>query len=121
MSYYRVCPDCGGSLDPGEICDCSEQRTNGDRRLENLRPFNTMPPEEQREIARLGGIASGKRRREIAEIKQSARIHSAALALVDEAREEYRRAIKKYIAAEKKKSRSGSCEQPERKNRTDKR
>lgn len=19
---YRVCPDCGASLDPGEICDC---------------------------------------------------------------------------------------------------
>ena len=22
---YRVCPDCGASLDPGEICDCQEQ------------------------------------------------------------------------------------------------
>lgn len=21
---YRVCPDCGASLDPGEICDCQE-------------------------------------------------------------------------------------------------
>ena len=19
---YRICPDCGASLDPGEICDC---------------------------------------------------------------------------------------------------
>lgn len=19
---YRVCPDCGANLDPGEICDC---------------------------------------------------------------------------------------------------
>lgn len=22
MSYYRRCPDCGCSLDPGERCDC---------------------------------------------------------------------------------------------------
>lgn len=22
MSYYRVCEDCGSTLDPGEVCDC---------------------------------------------------------------------------------------------------
>lgn len=22
MSYYKVCPDCGCNLDPGERCDC---------------------------------------------------------------------------------------------------
>ena len=22
---YRVCPDCGASLDPGEICDCQDR------------------------------------------------------------------------------------------------
>lgn len=22
MSYYRICPDCGAALDPGEPCDC---------------------------------------------------------------------------------------------------
>ena len=22
MSYYRVCPNCGSHLDPGERCDC---------------------------------------------------------------------------------------------------
>lgn len=22
MGYYRTCPICGASLDPGEICDC---------------------------------------------------------------------------------------------------
>ena len=22
---YRICPDCGARLDPGEICDCREQ------------------------------------------------------------------------------------------------
>ncbi len=25
MAYYRICPHCGGSLDPGEKCDCEEQ------------------------------------------------------------------------------------------------
>ena len=105
MALFRVCPYCNASLDPGEICDCCEHRPNSDRSLENLRTFNTMPPDEQREIARLGGIASGKRRREIADMKHSARIHAAALALVDESREEYRQAIKKYIKDEKRKNR----------------
>lgn len=22
MDYFRICPDCGARLDPGEICDC---------------------------------------------------------------------------------------------------
>lgn len=22
MEYYRVCPECGAALDPGEVCDC---------------------------------------------------------------------------------------------------
>ncbi len=24
MSYYRICPDCGAHLDPGEVCDCRD-------------------------------------------------------------------------------------------------
>lgn len=71
--------------------------------IDNLRPFNTLPPEEHRELSRRGGIASGERRREIADIKTSAKIHAAALALVDESREEYRRAIKRYVKEERKK------------------
>lgn len=23
MSYYKICPDCGAALDPGEKCTCS--------------------------------------------------------------------------------------------------
>ena len=72
--------------------------------IDNLRPFNTLPPEEHRELSRRGGIASGERRREIADIKTSAKIHAAALALVDESREEYRRAIKRYVKEERKKA-----------------
>lgn len=26
MSYYRVCPLCGAALDPGERCDCQEEK-----------------------------------------------------------------------------------------------
>ncbi len=25
MGYMRVCPICGASLDPGEICDCKKE------------------------------------------------------------------------------------------------
>lgn len=25
-TFYRICPDCGASLDPGESCDCHEER-----------------------------------------------------------------------------------------------
>ena len=24
---YHTCPDCGAALDPGEICDCRNART----------------------------------------------------------------------------------------------
>ena len=26
MSYYRKCPFCGANLDPGELCDCQQER-----------------------------------------------------------------------------------------------
>lgn len=77
---------------------------NNERSLENLRPFNDLPPEKRSEIARLGGIASGERRREIADIKYTAKMQAAAIALVDESREEYRQAIKRYVREEKRKA-----------------
>lgn len=33
MTWYRVCPDCGATLDPDERCDCQD---NG---LEELRVY----------------------------------------------------------------------------------
>ncbi len=24
--YYHICPHCGASLDPGEICDCQKRK-----------------------------------------------------------------------------------------------
>lgn len=26
MAYYKVCPDCGAALDPGEKCDCQQEK-----------------------------------------------------------------------------------------------
>lgn len=26
MAYYSVCPNCGNHLDPGEKCDCMEEK-----------------------------------------------------------------------------------------------
>lgn len=26
MSFFRVCPLCGAALDPGERCDCEEEK-----------------------------------------------------------------------------------------------
>lgn len=26
MAYFKVCPVCGGHLDPGENCDCQRRR-----------------------------------------------------------------------------------------------
>ena len=73
---------------------------------ENLRPFNTLPPEEQRELSRRGGIASGERRRYLADMKLACLEHIAGFDLAQEVREEYRQAIKRYVKEERKKSRN---------------
>lgn len=26
MPYYRICPHCGAALDPGERCNCREEK-----------------------------------------------------------------------------------------------
>lgn len=33
MAYYRVCPDCGANLDPGETCDCMERELERQKQL----------------------------------------------------------------------------------------
>lgn len=69
---------------------------------DNLRPFNTLPPDELREITRKGGKASGEKRREIADVKSHIMLQIAAQDLVEETREEYRRAIKELVKKERR-------------------
>ena len=75
-----------------------------ERSRENLRSLDTLPPEERREIARLGGIASGKKRRHRAELRLAMIEQLAGIDLAQETREEYRRAIWRYVREERKKA-----------------
>ena len=72
--------------------------------IDNLRPFNTLPPEEHRELSRRGGIASGERRRYLADLRLSMVETLACADLAQETREEYRRAILEYVKDERKKA-----------------
>lgn len=71
----------------------------------NLTPyqFQYLPEDERREIARKGGVASGKRRRELAEARDVCADALIVYGLQIEVREHYRAAIKKYAAAELRK------------------
>lgn len=75
---------------------------------ENLRPFNTMPPEEHRELSRRGGIASGKRRRYLADLRLEMIEHQAGFDLANETREEYRRAILRYVKEQRQRRKPGA-------------
>ncbi len=77
---------------------------------ENLRPFNTMPPEEHRELSRRGGIASGERRRYLADLRLGMIETLAGMQLAQETREEYRAAIRRYVREERKKNAKRSRE-----------
>lgn len=70
----------------------------------NLRPFGTLPPEEQREFSRRGGIASGERRRYLADLRLAMIETMAGRDLATETREEYRRAILRYVKEARKKA-----------------
>lgn len=80
-----------------------KHRKINERSLENLRPFNILPPEEQREIARLGGIASGEKRRHVADLRSAMIEQLAGVQLAEETRAEYRAAIVRYVREERKK------------------
>ena len=71
---------------------------------ENLHPFNTMPPEQHRELSRRGGIASGERRRYLADLRLTMIETLAGAQLAQETREEYRRAIRRYVREERRKA-----------------
>ena len=40
MSYYKTCPHCGAHLDPGERCDCKDEKKpppGGDRESDKVK------------------------------------------------------------------------------------
>ncbi|MEA4814448.1 hypothetical protein SDC9_167376 [bioreactor metagenome] len=81
---------------------------------ENLIPFNHMPLEQHQKLSRRGGIASGERRRYLSELKLCMIETLAGEALADEVREDYRRAIKRYLREEKAK-RERTTKKPQKK------
>lgn len=61
MAYYRVCPECGCTLDPGEPCDCQSRTkkeaapaATGTTSGENSHP--SLPSTAQ-EVKLKGGIS----------------------------------------------------------------
>ena len=78
-------------------------RKISEKSLENLRPFGTLPPDEQKEIARLGGIASGEKRRYMADLPSAMIEQLAGVQLAEETRAEYRAAVLQVVRAERKK------------------
>ncbi len=36
MAYYRICPNCSATLDPGENCDCIKDNKNQLTKMEDL-------------------------------------------------------------------------------------
>ena len=80
-----------------------ETATTRDELCEYLRLFSIMSPEEHRELSWRGGIASGERRWYLAGLRLEMIEALAGFDLARETREEYRRAIRRYVREEKKK------------------
>ena len=76
---------------------------------ENLRRFDALPPEEHRELSRRGGIASGERRRYLADLRLEMIETLAGVQLAQETREEYRRAIQRYVREERRNRKKGKA------------
>lgn len=63
MPYYRPCPECGASLDPGERCDCVEKEraalmTATSGRQDRYYEHKSNPPKVYKTI---GVVSSMKR------------------------------------------------------------
>ncbi len=50
--YYNECPQCGAYLDPGERCDCEEERQKQTDRIISMMKINK---DGQYELAMVGG------------------------------------------------------------------
>lgn len=36
MAFYNTCPICGANLDPGESCDCQEEKEHEAQRIQSM-------------------------------------------------------------------------------------
>ena len=36
MAFYDTCPICGANLDPGEPCDCQEEKEQETEKFQNM-------------------------------------------------------------------------------------
>lgn len=41
MAYFNTCPNCGSNLDPGEKCECEEEKTQKINFMERHTKTNT--------------------------------------------------------------------------------
>ena len=48
MAFYRICPDCGAYLDPGEQCSCHEEHLIEMERKEKATAFVEKMVKEER-------------------------------------------------------------------------
>ena len=61
MAFYRICPDCGAYLDPGEQCSCHEEHLIEMERKEKATAFvEKMVKEERNGQLRLA-VQEGKK------------------------------------------------------------
>ena len=57
MALYRICPDCGAHLDPGEQCDCHEEYVLEREKREKATVFiEKMMKEEKNGQLRLAAV-----------------------------------------------------------------
>lgn len=52
--YYRICSNCGANLDPGERCDCEEERQKQTDRIMSMSMMK-INKDGQYELAMVGG------------------------------------------------------------------
>lgn len=48
MAFYRICPDCGAYLDPGEQCNCHEEYMMEREKKEKATAFVEKMMKEER-------------------------------------------------------------------------
>ena len=61
MAFYRICPDCGAYLDPGEQCSCHEECLIEMERKEKATAFvEKMVKEERASIWTLQSLSFRK-------------------------------------------------------------